>query len=163
MLYIAKSGKGKFLSSIILLTGLILFSGQTIGQNLKRINVSGQVLEETTGTPLIGVNIVVKGTQTGTITDTDGHFLLTINAGDVLVFSYVGYETLEQTFAKEGSYTIRLRKLLEVWKKSSLSLRICVKKEVTGSIASVRPDAFNKVHSMMQWDCFRGRWPACRS
>lgn len=140
-----KTSKCRFLFSIIVLLGLILSSSQTVGQNQRKINISGQVLEETAGTPLIGVNIIVKGTQTGTITDTEGNFSMQINAGDALVFSYVGYETFEQTFTTEGTYTIRL-------KETSKSLEEIVvigygsasRKEITGSIASVKPEAFNK-------------------
>lgn len=44
------------------------------------------------GEPLIGVNIVVKGTTAGTVTDVDGTYILGVaNNDDVLVFSYIGY------------------------------------------------------------------------
>ncbi len=57
--------------------------------------VSGKVLDET-GQPLIGVNIVLKGTSIGTITDLDGSYTLRITPNPaILVFTYVGYETKE--------------------------------------------------------------------
>ncbi len=45
--------------------------------------------------PLIGVNILIKGTQRGAQTDFDGNFTLEVNAGDILEISYIGYDTKE--------------------------------------------------------------------
>ena len=50
-----------------------------------------------------GVNIYLKGTQTGTLTDKDGTFTFPkeLEEGDILVFSFLGYETLEYAITKE--------------------------------------------------------------
>ncbi|WP_142784836.1 TonB-dependent receptor [Changchengzhania lutea] len=56
--------------------------------------VKGTVLDDTSG-PIPGVSVVVKGTTTGTTTDFDGNYLIDANNGDILVFSYVGYDTQE--------------------------------------------------------------------
>ncbi len=58
--------------------------------------VTGQVNAEETGQPLAGVQIVVKGTTIGTLTDGNGNYAIRVPAGsDVLVYSYLGYQTLE--------------------------------------------------------------------
>lgn len=58
--------------------------------------VSGQVSDASTGEPLPGVNVVVKGTTTGTSTDREGNYELTVpSLQDTLVFSFVGYQTQE--------------------------------------------------------------------
>tara|TARA_R110002111_G_scaffold245344_1_gene307652 strand:- start:75 stop:2726 length:2652 start_codon:yes stop_codon:yes gene_type:complete len=57
-------------------------------------NVSGTVTDDTSQ-PIPGVSVVVKGTATGTTTDFDGNYTLKANNGDILVFSYVGYEAQE--------------------------------------------------------------------
>lgn len=62
------------------------------GQNV--IRVEGTVTDDI-GLPLPGVNVVVRGTTTGTQTDFDGNYSILINAGDVLVFSYVGFGSQE--------------------------------------------------------------------
>ena len=54
----------------------------------------GTVVDEN-GEPLIGVNILIKGTSTGTMTDFDGNFTLSVNDKDVLVVSYLGFKTQE--------------------------------------------------------------------
>lgn len=60
-------------------------------------SISGTVLDDTNNEPLIGVNILVKGKVIGTITDTNGHFELSINATPpiTLVVSSVGYQAQE--------------------------------------------------------------------
>src|SRR5699024_7423353 len=59
------------------------------------LNVSGTVMDQS-GEPLIGVNVLVKGTTKGTATDFDGRFVIEdINENAILVFSYVGYQVLE--------------------------------------------------------------------
>ncbi|UAB80559.1 mucoidy inhibitor MuiA family protein [Marixanthomonas sp. SCSIO 43207] len=55
-------------------------------------NVTGTVIDDT-GLPLPGVNVVIKGTSTGTQTDFDGNYSLKVNNGEELVFSYVGFDT----------------------------------------------------------------------
>ncbi|MFS4418628.1 SusC/RagA family TonB-linked outer membrane protein [Maribacter sp. 2307ULW6-5] len=62
-----------------------------------QMTVSGTVTEADTGMPLPGVNIVIKGTTTGTATDFDGNYILEANEGDVLSFSYISYKTQEVT------------------------------------------------------------------
>mgnify|MGYP000134597232 CR=1 FL=1 len=58
--------------------------------------VKGKVLDEL-GEPIIGANIVEKGTTNGVITDFNGQFTLNVAQGKTLVFSYVGYTTQEIT------------------------------------------------------------------
>src|SRR5699024_2379130 len=56
--------------------------------------VSGTVTDSQTGKPLIGVNILVKGTSSGTATDADGRYSLNVSSlQDTLRFSYIGYKT----------------------------------------------------------------------
>ncbi|MFA5416952.1 MAG: TonB-dependent receptor [Bacteroidales bacterium] len=67
----------------------IIFSASLSAQN--SFDVSGKVLDAS-GEPLIGVNVTIKGTNTGTITDFDGNFMIKgAKAGDVLLVSYIGY------------------------------------------------------------------------
>ncbi len=58
--------------------------------------VTGTVLDDSSQ-PLPGVSIVIKGTSTGTTSDFDGNFSISASDGDVLVFSYIGFDTQEVT------------------------------------------------------------------
>ena len=59
------------------------------------INVKGTVIDADTSEPMIGVSILVKGTSTGTVTDFDGNFTLTVPDKATLQLSYMGYKTIE--------------------------------------------------------------------
>ena len=58
-------------------------------------NVSGKVVEASSGEGLAGVNVVIKGTATGTLTDIDGNFQVSAKPGDYLVFSFIGFRPVE--------------------------------------------------------------------
>ncbi|MBY0486289.1 MAG: carboxypeptidase-like regulatory domain-containing protein, partial [Flavobacteriaceae bacterium] len=58
--------------------------------------ISG-VVKDNSGQPLVGVNIVEKGTSNGVSTDIDGTFKIKIKEGATLVFSYIGYQSVEKS------------------------------------------------------------------
>ena len=68
---------------------------------------SGMVTDES-GSPLIGVNITVKDSNNGTISDFDGKYTINANAGDVLQYSYIGYLTQELTLTGETSINVSM-------------------------------------------------------
>ena len=72
--------------SVFLLLGNLLAEAQT-GKN-----ISGIVVSEVGNEPLIGVNVVQKGTTNGSVTDLDGRFTLTVPDGSILQISYIGYQ-----------------------------------------------------------------------
>lgn len=76
---------------LVLTSLLVLLCGTAAAQS----TVKGVVMAEGEPDPVIGANVVLKGTTNGTITDFDGNFSIEAKAGDVLVFSYLGYKTQE--------------------------------------------------------------------
>jgi TonB-linked SusC/RagA family outer membrane protein len=70
--------------------------------------ITGKVVDAD-GLALIGVNILVKGTSNGTISDIDGSFTLDANPGDILVFSYVGYSDQEVTVGDGNDYSVTMQ------------------------------------------------------
>ncbi|MDB5063499.1 MAG: SusC/RagA family TonB-linked outer membrane protein [Mucilaginibacter sp.] len=71
------------------------------------IKISGTV-RDATGQPLIGVTVMVKGSQNGVQTNINGQFSLNANVGDVLVFNYIGYIKKEVTIASPAQLSIVL-------------------------------------------------------
>jgi len=64
--------------------------------NAQNISISGTVTDNATGQQLPGVSVVIKGTFTGTATDTDGAYTISVpSSGTILVFSFMGYVTQE--------------------------------------------------------------------
>ena len=84
------SAKAMYLIGSVLFFWLAAFS-------VSAQQLSGTVRDASSNDPLIGVNIMIKGTTTGTISDVDGNFSLSANPGDTLSISYIGYETIERT------------------------------------------------------------------
>ncbi|MGV6845605.1 MAG: SusC/RagA family TonB-linked outer membrane protein [Lutibacter sp.] len=69
--------------------------------------ITGTVSDE--GGPLPGVNVLIKGTKTGTQTDFDGNYSIKAKAGDILVFSYVGMEKAEKTVGSATKINVQLK------------------------------------------------------
>ncbi|MEM6831673.1 MAG: carboxypeptidase-like regulatory domain-containing protein, partial [Bacteroidota bacterium] len=63
--------------------------------------------------PLPGVNVVVKGTNRGTVTDLDGKFQVNAKDGEVLVFSFVGMETKEYEVGDRSDAFIKMK--MDLW------------------------------------------------
>lgn len=79
---------------LISLLSLLVLIGIQVGSAQMR-TVSGLVTDKNDGMPLPGVSVMVKGTQTGTATDSDGNYVIKARGTDVLVFSFVGMKTQE--------------------------------------------------------------------
>ncbi len=73
-----------------LVLGLLL----SVGAVAQQMSVKGTVKDQT-GEPIIGANVLVKGTTNGVITDIDGRFVLQAVGKDVLQISFMGYKTVE--------------------------------------------------------------------
>ena len=73
------------------------------------ITVTGSVTDAASGEPLIGVNVVIKGTTEGSISDVNGEFSITVpDQESVLVLSYIGYSTQEITVGNNTTLSIAM-------------------------------------------------------
>ncbi len=107
--------------------------------------VTGTVTEQSSSLPLPGVNVIIKGTNTGTATDFDGNYQITVNNGDILVFSYVGYKSLEITYNGQSSLNAELEQDAAQLEEIVLIGYGGVKKEdLTGSVDVISSDDFNQ-------------------
>lgn len=111
----------------------------------KEISVTGNVTDET-GAPLPGVNIVEKGTMNGTVSDAYGNYKMIVSSTKaVLVFSFIGSETVEKVVGDQSTISVSLQASIE-----TLSEIVVVgygtqkRADVTGAIASARSEDFNK-------------------
>ncbi|RME99266.1 MAG: TonB-dependent receptor, partial [Bacteroidetes bacterium] len=82
----------------------LLFAGLA----LQAQTVSGKVVDAADGSPLIGVNILVKGSTSGTVTDLDGNFTVKASPEDVLIFSYTGYLDQEVQVGNQSQLNISM-------------------------------------------------------
>jgi len=123
----------KMLSAVLLL--LVLTSTTLLAQR----TVTGNVLDEyDIGLP--GVTVQVKGTTTGTATDADGNFSITVPGNEsVLVFSFVGYFTKEELVGNRS--TINLNLVPDVQTLTEMVVTgyaVQEKRDVTGAVGTVR-------------------------
>ncbi len=114
---------GSALAMLLILAGSITASAQ-------QLKMTGKVTDELNA-PMVGVSVIEKGTQNGVQTDLDGKYTITVNAGSVVEFSYIGYVTVDKN-ALNGTFNLQMEpdtQLLEetvvvgygVQKKSSLT------------------------------------------
>ena len=112
-------------------------------------NVSGTVSDDN-GLPLPGATVVIDGTSTGVSTDFDGNYSISASAGDVLVFSYVGYANQSQTVGASDIINVSLAQdnaleevIIEAYSNNAISKEKSVSAITTLSAESVesRPNA----------------------
>jgi len=118
---------------------LVIFSCLSIMATPQTREVSGRVSSAEDGTSLPGVNVIVKGTTNGTVTDSDGKYKLNIPAeGGVLIFSFIGFEAKEVALGDQSVINVALASDVKY-----LSEVVVVgygtqnRKELTGSVATV--------------------------
>ena len=74
----------------------------------RKLTIKGTVTSKSDGEPILGVNIVVQGTQEGTSTDFDGNYQIKANQGDVIQFSYLGFASQSVTYANQTTIDVQL-------------------------------------------------------
>lgn len=100
--------------------------------------VSGTV-KDNTGQPIIGVNIMEKGTTNGTISDTDGNFSLDVSPNATLVFSYIGYVSKEIPVSGKKTLSVLLEEDVEALDEVIvIGYGTTKRQDFTGSVSSVR-------------------------
>ncbi|MAS72449.1 SusC/RagA family TonB-linked outer membrane protein [Zunongwangia profunda] len=79
---------------------LQLETGKVYSQNIQNQQTVSGIISNQNELPVPGVNVLIKGTATGTITNLDGYYSIRASVGDTLVYSYVGYQTIEKEFTR---------------------------------------------------------------
>lgn len=99
--------------------------------------ISGTVVDSY-GEPVIGANVVEKGTTNGTITDFDGHFSITVGERAVLSFSYIGYKPQETIVGDQASLNIKLAEDTEALEEVVvIGYGVVKKKDLTGAVSQI--------------------------
>lgn len=107
-----------------------------------QLTVTGRV-QSKSGEPLIGVNVVEKGTTNGTVTDLDGNYSLQVAKGKTLVFSYIGFITQENV-VKNARMNVTLVEDTETLEEVVvIGYGSMQRKDVTSSITSVKAEDLN--------------------
>lgn len=126
-----------------------LATSSTAGTNLavqqQDQKLKGQVIDATTGEPVIGVNVLVKGTTNGTITDIDGKYELNAPAGAILQISFIGYKTVEIA-ATTSEQTIKLHEDTETLDEVVVvGYGVQKKESLTGAMSTLKENRLKDV------------------
>jgi hypothetical protein len=96
------------MKKITALLAFLFFLGMQV-VNAQEREISGTVTSAVDGSPIPGVNVVVKGTTNGTVTDFDGKYKLSVASGQqTLVFSFIGMQTKEVVTASSTVLDVQL-------------------------------------------------------
>lgn len=139
----------------------LIFSLLVTMSMAQNTTVSGTITDEESGEALIGANVVEKGTTNGTITDIDGNYQVTVSSPDaVLIFSYVGYEPIEEPINNrtriDVDLPLDLSQLEEVVVVGYGTQR---GKDLTSAITTVRSDEITKTPTSQPMQALQGRVP----
>lgn len=127
--------------------------------NAEALTVSGTVTSAADGEPLIGATVLVKGTTNGTSTDIDGNYSIKTETGAVLVFSYVGMTTREETVTGP-KLDIALLENSEVLEEVVVvGYGVQKKKLVTGATAQIKGDEIAKLNTTSPLQAMQGQLP----
>lgn len=120
--------------------------------------VKGKVTEKNTAIPLPGVNVVIKGTTTGTSTDFDGEYQIEANNGDILVFTYVGYQSVEIPYNGESTLNMELAEdAAQLDEIVIIGYGSTTKKDATGSVEAITSEDFTKGNIVTPENLLNGR------
>lgn len=120
---------------LLLFAFVACFVGSTLAQERA---VSGKVTDSETGSPMPGVNILIKGTSQGTVTSADGSYKLTVSGSATLVFTFIGFEAQEVAVGTQTTIDIAMKSDVDV-----LSEVVVVgygtqsRADLTGKVASI--------------------------
>lgn len=159
--------KGNMMEKIHGLPGFLLLSVALLGSALADAQgqtITGTVVDAEEGTPLPGVNIVVKGTAAGTSTDAGGEYQLTVESlQDTLVFSFIGYQTA--TVPVDGRTVINV----SLQPRALVGEELVVigygqiqKRDLTGSVSSLNSEEFDRGVQVNVDQMIQGKVPGVR-
>ena len=145
-----------FVRIFALLLTMLLSSSIMFGQTR---TVTGQVIDQATGEPVIGANVLIKGTTTGTITDIDGNFSLSgVTDKSVLHVSYVGYTAEDVPVKGNSNLNIVIHEDNDLLDEVVVvGYGVQKKLDLTGAISSVKADDIKVAPVMNAMEGLQGK------
>lgn len=145
----------KTLHAILLTAIIVMLTFSTFAQI---IEVSGTIMDENKN-PLIGATIQIKGTPTGTVSDTNGFFTIRAQKGDLLAIHFIGYE-IQEIEIKEPTLTVALKPaFLLNCDPVILSCFAQIKGNQTSAYSIVNAKDFNQGNIYHPYQIIQGRVP----
>lgn len=129
----------------------------------KKNTVTGTIVDSS-GMPIIGANILVKGTNSGTITDMNGNFSLEVDKNATLVVSYIGFADQEIKVGNQTSLSIVLKEDSEALDELVVvGYGVQKRASITGSVASLQAKEITTVKTPNVSNALAGKLPGLRA
>ena len=126
----------------------------------QNIQVKGTVVSGSDDFPLPGVNVVVKGTTTGVITDIDGNFMISVPSDATLAFTYVGFKPQEVAVNGQTTLNVVLEEDMETLEEVVVvGYGVQKKANLTGAVTSIKSDELLKAKSANSTNALVGQMP----
>ncbi len=126
----------------------------------ENLTVSGVVTSAADQLPLIGVSVQVKGTSTGSITDLDGNYSVSVASGQTLVFSYIGFKTQEIQITNQKTLNVVMEEDSETLDEVVVvGYGVQKKKLVTGATVQVKGETLAKMNTNSPLQAMQGQTP----
>lgn len=110
-----------------------------------QVKVTGTVTDGSSGEPIIGVTVKIKGGTTGAVTDLDGNYSVNAKPGQTLEFSYVGYATLTAKVPASGRLNVTMSEDAQTLNDIVVvGYGVMKRSDLTGSVASINEDAIKQ-------------------
>ncbi len=154
-----KHSKSKITQVLLLkkLSVLILFILMSTTIFAQKLTITGQIIDPS-GETMIGVNIIIKGTTIGTVTDFEGNFSLTADSKDTLYVSYIGYFNEEIPVNGRAKIDITLTQdLTSLDEVIVVGYGVQKKSDITGSVASIDVEDLEKMKAPTIDQAIQGR------
>jgi TonB-linked SusC/RagA family outer membrane protein len=137
---------------------LIVFLSGFFGAYAQSFSVSGTITDENE-MPLLGVNVIVKNESRGTTTDFDGNYTVqNISSGDVLQFSYLGFQTQEITVNDQQTINVTLQTDSEALNEVVvIGYGTQSRKEITGAVSVVGSETIEDLNPARVEQALQGR------
>jgi TonB-dependent SusC/RagA subfamily outer membrane receptor len=127
------------------------------GKNIRAGFISGQVTASD-GEVLPGVNIIVRGTTNGTVTDSNGQYSIAAGKNDVLVFSFIGFVTAEVPIGKKNMISVAMEMdIMELSEVVVVGYGVQQKRNLTGSVSVVKTDDSASTGDVVFEEALQGR------
>ena len=126
---------------------------------MAQINLTGTVVDAQSGEPLVGVSVSSPKNSTGTITDIDGRFSLTLQQADLVSFSYIGYDTERQKVSASTTLNIRMQETSQTIDEVVVVGAAMKKSDLTGSVGSISADQIKEVPTANLNQALQGKVP----
>lgn len=123
------------------------------------VNVSGIVTDSQNDIVLSGVNVTVKNTTKGVYSNFDGEYTISnVTKGEILVFSYLGFESQEVTIGSEATINVQLKESVEALESVVLiGYGTQKKKEITGAVSVVEAETIEKLNPVRVEQALQGQ------